>query len=247
MTSLLEARGIAIPGRLDATDLQCGGGEMIAVIGPNGAGKTSLLRALAGIELDRGRVAVAGEDVAGTPPARRMRLLSFLPATRALVWPISARDVIGLGLPVHDRARVDEMLDLLELGPLADRPVNSLSTGERSRVLFARVLAARPKLLLLDEPLSNLDPYWVLTTLGILRDVVSEKGCAVLASLHNLEQVGAFDRVLLVDGGRIVADGRPKEMLASDELAQAFRVERKGSRWIIREKISPQAGRQSSP
>ena len=246
MTSLLEARGIAIPGRLDATDLQCGGGEMIAVIGPNGAGKTSLLRALAGIELDRGRVAVAGEEVAGTPPARRMRLLSFLPATRALVWPISARDVIGLGLPVHDRARVDEMLDLLELGPLADRPVDSLSTGERSRVLFARVLAARPKLLLLDEPLSNLDPYWVLTTLSILRNAVSETNCAVLASLHNLEQVSAFDRVLLVDGGRIVADRRPKEMLASEELAQAFRVERKGSGWIIRERISPEAGRQSS-
>jgi len=246
MTSLLEARGIAIPGRLDATDLQCGGGEMIAVIGPNGAGKTSLLRALAEIELDRGRVAVAGEEVAGTPPARRMRLLSFLPATRALVWPISARDVIGLGLPVHDRARVDEMLDLLELGPLADRPVNSLSTGERSRVLFARVLAARPKLLLLDEPLSNLDPYWVLTTLSILRNAVSETNCAVLASLHNLEQVSAFDRVLLVDGGRIVADRRPNEMLASDELAQAFRVERKGSGWMIRGKISPEAGRQSS-
>jgi iron complex transport system ATP-binding protein len=246
MTSLLEARGIAIPGRLEATDLQCGGGEMIAVIGPNGAGKTSLLRALAGIELDRGRVAVAGEEIAGTPPATRMRLLSFLPATRALVWPISARDVIALGLPVRDRERVGEMLDLLELDPLADRPVNSLSTGERSRVLFARALAARPKLLLLDEPLSNLDPYWVLATLGILREVVSEEGCAVLASLHNLEQVGAFDRVLLVDGGRIVADRRPKEMLASEELAQAFRVERKGSGWIIREKISPEAGRQSS-
>jgi iron complex transport system ATP-binding protein len=175
-----------------------------------------------------------------------MRLLSFLPATRALVWPIRARDVIALGLPADDRDRVDEMLDLLELGPLADRPVDSLSTGERSRVLFARVLAARPKLLLLDEPLSNLDPYWVLATLGILRDVVSEKGCAVLASLHNLEQVSAFDRVLLVEGGRIVADRRPNELLASDELAQGFRVERKGSGWMIRGKISPETGRQSS-
>ena len=234
MTSLLEAQEIAISDRLQATDLRCSGGEMIAVIGPNGAGKTSLLRALAGIELDRGQVTISGEDVPAAPPARRMRLLSFLPATRALVWPISARDVIALGLPIPETRRVDEMIELLELGPLADRPVNSLSTGERSRVLFARALAARPRLLLLDEPLSNLDPYWVLTTLGILRDSVSRTDCAVLASLHNLEQVGAFDRVLLVDGGRIVADRRPEETLASNDLADAFRVERQGSGWKVR-------------
>jgi iron complex transport system ATP-binding protein len=237
MTSLLEARDIAIPGRLEPTDLRCSGGEKIAVIGPNGAGKTSLLRALAGIEVDRGRVTIAGEEVSTAPPARRMRLLSFLPATRALVWPISARDVIALGLPAPDPQRVDELIELLELGPLADRAVNSLSTGERSRVLFARALAARPRLLLLDEPFSNLDPYWVLRTVRILTETVSGAECAVLVSLHNLEQVSAFDRVLLVDGGRIVADRRPGDILASEELGQAFRVERSGSGWKIRRQI----------
>jgi len=164
-----------------------------------------------------------------------MRLLSFLPATRSLVWPISARDVIALGLLLPDPKRVDELIELLELKPLADRPVNSLSTGERSRVLFARALAARPRLLLLDEPLSNLDPYWVLTTLRILKATVSDGGSAVLASLHNLDQVTAFDRVLLVDDGRILADRSSAGMLASDELGQAFRVERTGSGWKIRE------------
>lgn len=235
MTSLLEARGIAIPGRLDPTNLHCAAGEMIAVIGPNGAGKTSLLRALAGIELELGSVTIGGERVAGAPPARRMRLLSFLPATRSLVWPISARDVIKLGLPHPNPQRVEELIELLELTPLANRPVNSLSTGERSRVLFGRALAARPQALLLDEPLSNLDPYWVLTTLGILRDTVSSGGVAVLASLHNLEQVAAFDRVLLVDGGQIMADQTPSQMLASQELGQAFRVERRETGWQIRE------------
>jgi iron complex transport system ATP-binding protein len=158
MTALLEARGVAIAGRLQPTDLQCAAGEMVAIIGPNGAGKSSLLRALAATELDQGEVIVDGEMVASAPPPRRMRLLSFLPATRSLVWPISARDVIALGLPAPDSDRIDELIDLLELTALAARPVNSLSTGERSRVLFARALAARPRLLLLDEPLSNLDP-----------------------------------------------------------------------------------------
>ena len=113
--------------------------------------------------------------------------------------------------------------------------MNSLSTGERSRVLFARALAARPRILLLDEPLSNLDPYWVLRTLRIIHDAASVERCAILASLHNLEQVSAFDRVLLVAGGRIVADRKPQDMLVSDDLADAFRVERDESGWKIRE------------
>ena len=237
MTSLLEARGIALHGRLKQTDIDCAPGELTAIIGPNGAGKTSLLRALAGIEHDQGRVLVDRESVEDAPPARRMRLLSFLPATRSLIWPIAARDVIALGLPSPDDDRVDELIAQLELGPLAGRPVNQLSTGERSRVLMARALAARPRLLLLDEPLSNLDPYWVLRTLEILRSETVQTRCAALASVHDLSQVNAFDRVLLVDGGKIVADGRPAEVLNSAQLAHAFRIEKAGQGWKISEKV----------
>ena len=234
MTPLLDARGLAIAGRLQPTDLKLVPG-MIAVIGPNGAGKTSLLRAIAGIELKSGNVLIASEELAQTPPTRRMRLLSFLPATRNLVWPISTRDVIALGLPSPDPARVDELLKQLELEALADRPVDHLSTGERSRVLLARALAARPRLLLLDEPLSNLDPYWVLRTLQILNSEANRSRCAVLASLHDLNQIGAFERVLLVDGGMIVADGSPTEVMDSPELVRAFRIEKDGRSWRINE------------
>jgi iron complex transport system ATP-binding protein len=234
MTPLLAASGITVEGRLEPTELNVQAGELVGVIGPNGAGKTSLLRALAGIELRQGVVTIDGETVATAPPSRRMRLLGFLPATRSLVWPISARDVIALGLTEPDTGRIEELIDLLELQAFADRPVNSLSTGERSRVLFARALAARPRVLLLDEPLSNLDPYWVLRTLEILEQAVAATNCAVLASLHNLEQMRAFSRVLLVDGGRIIADERPDEMLASETLGQAFRIERNGPAWQVR-------------
>jgi iron complex transport system ATP-binding protein len=242
MTSLLDARSLTIRGRLQPTSVEAVPGEMIAVIGPNGAGKTSLLRALAGIELDAGDVVIAGERVAQTAPARRMRLLSFLPATRGLVWPISVRDVIGLGLPAPSRERVEELVHLLELDPFANRTVNSLSTGERSRVLFARALAARPHLLLLDEPLSNLDPYWVLRTLQILREV-AETGCTIFASIHDLSQVAAFDRALLVNDGRIAADEQPEKILTSPELSDAFRIEWSAGGWTI----SPAEDRRSSP
>jgi iron complex transport system ATP-binding protein len=244
VTMLLDAQGIAIHDRLDLTDVQCAAGELIAVIGPNGAGKTSLLRALAGIETDSGRVLVEGEDVLAAPPARRIHMLTFLSATRSVVWPISARDVIALGLPNADACRIERLIKMFELGPLADRPVNQLSTGERSRVLLARVLAPRPRLLLLDEPLSYLDPYWVLRTLEILRGAASE-GCAVLASLHHLSHTQSFDRVLLIDRGGVAADGRPQQILDSLALAEAFRIEPSLQGWRIRENLSSRADPQS--
>jgi iron complex transport system ATP-binding protein len=164
-----------------------------------------------------------------------MRLLSFLPATRSLIWPITARDVIALGFPSPNAGRIDELVEVLELQQLAERPVNHLSTGERSRVLLARALAARPKLLLLDEPLSNLDPYWVLKTLEILRIEAKANGSAVLTSVHDLNQIIAFDRAILLNQGRVVADSEPGEMLASTALAEAFRIEKVSSGWRIRE------------
>ena len=236
MTSLLEAREIAIAGRLNPTSVDAAPGSLIAVIGPNGAGKTSLLRALAGIERETGQILIDGEPIDDAPPARRMRLLSFLPATRSLVWPIAAQDVIALGLPSRDPARIIELVDLLELGNLATRSVNQLSTGERSRVLLARALAARPRLILLDEPLSNLDPYWVLRTLQILRAEIDSSRCTVMASVHDLSQVMAFDRALLVDRGGIIADGLPAAVLESPKLSSAFRIEKAGSAWRISEK-----------
>jgi len=242
MTSLLVADAIRTEGRLEPTDLRCDAGELIAIIGPNGAGKTSLLRALAAIEFDHGLVLIDGEEVAAAPSSRRMKLLSYLPATRSLIWPIAARDVIALGLTPRDQGRVDELIEVLELQSIAHRPVNSLSTGERTRVLLARSLAARPRLLLLDEPLANLDPYWVLRTLELMREA-TRSGATVIASLHDLSQLAAFDRAILVDDGRIVTDAPPAELLDSQELSAAFRVERENGGW----RISPPADPRSSP
>ena len=235
MTALLDATAISVDGRLERTDLHLGVSQMIAVVGPNGAGKTSLLRALAGIELTTGSVQIDGENVTDAPPARRMRLMSFMPATRNLVWPITASDVVSLGLPSPEPDRVETLIEVLELTAFAKRPVNHLSTGERSRVLLARALAARPRLLLLDEPLSNLDPFWVLRVLEIVRAETRANDSAALVSVHDLNQVEAFDRVLLLDRGGLAGDGRPQEMLGSPELAQTFRIEREGLGWKIRE------------
>ena len=240
MTSLV-ARQVALEGRLAPTDLNVAGGELVALVGPNGGGKTSLLRALARIESAGGEVKIGAEDIDASGPARRRQLLSFLPASRDMTWPIAVRDVIGLGLERPDGARIEQLIEQFELGELADRPVNQLSTGERARVLTARALAARPAVLLLDEPLSNLDPYWVLRFLEIFR-LAAGTGQAVLVALHDLGQLHHFSRAVLIANGEVQMDETPADLMASERFEAIFRIRSADGGWEIR-----QGGRRSSP
>ena len=241
MTSL-QALDVALDSRLRPTDLEVLPGQLVALVGPNGGGKTSLLRALARVEHASGSVTIDDEHLDSAPEARRRHLLSFLPASRDVTWPIAARDVIALGLDRRDDERVAELLALFELEGLANRPVDHLSTGERARVLTARALAAQPRVLLLDEPLSNLDPYWVLRFLDIFR-AAAASGQALLIALHDLAQLPRFDRALLIDDGMVQMDETPASLLASERFGEIFRIREDADGWAIR----PPEDRRSSP
>ena len=232
MTSLV-AHGVALEARLEPTDIAVQSGELVAVIGPNGGGKTSLLRALARVEHAAGHVEIDGENIDQASEARRRKLLAFLPASRDIGWPIAARDVIALGLAAPDPARIDEMLALFELERLSDRPVNCLSTGERARVLMARALAAQPRALLLDEPLSNLDPYWVQRFIEQFR-LSADDGQILLVAVHDFAVIDRFDRALMVADGRVQMDETPASLLASEHFETIFRVCRTSGGWKIR-------------
>lgn len=226
MSIVLEARDIALAGRLEPSSLMLATGERVALVGPNGSGKTSLLHAIAGVGRPDGSVRIGSTDPAAVGKVERARLLSYLPAGRDIRWPLLARDVIALGGAASD---ISDLFAALDLAPLLDRRIDRLSTGERSRVLLARALASRPRLLLLDEPIANLDPLWQIRLFGLLRTMT---GQAILMAIHDLDQAQAFaTRMLVMQDGRIAADGAPSDIMAGPAIRDIFGIERRDGAW----------------
>jgi iron complex transport system ATP-binding protein len=221
---------------VDGVDAEIAAGEVAALVGPNGAGKTTLLRALAGlIEPQAGRIAIEGREAAALTPRERARALAYLPQGGASHWPLLAQRIVELGrlphrdnfagLSARDRAAIARAAEAADIGALLDRPFDELSGGEKARVLLARALAVESSILLADEPVAALDPAHQLHVMEILRER-ARAGGAVVAVLHDLVLAARFaDRVLLMDRGRIVADGAPARVLDHARLASIYGVE----------------------
>lgn len=216
----LETRNLSLARRLVNVSLSIEGGEMICLVGPNGSGKTSLLHALAGIGSPSGELSLDGIDPRRLSPAVRPSWLTFLPASRDIAWPLLARDLIALG---GGTSPVPE----LELDGLLDRRIDSLSTGERSRILIARAMAPRPRLLLLDEPTANLDPLWQLKLMDLVTRDIRASGRIAIIAIHDLDMAERYaDRIMVLNEGRIAAEG-----LNAPEIAEIFGIIRLGSQW----------------
>ena len=189
-------------------------GEILALLGPSGSGKTTMLRLLAGFETaDAGRIAVANEDVTAMPPARRRFGMVF--QHYALFPHLDVGDNVGFGLPkgTDREAKISAALALVDLAGFERRKVHELSGGQQQRVALARALAPEPRVLLLDEPLSNLDPALRERTRHELRDVIKRVGITTVFVTH--EQDEAFDlgdRIAVLNNGRLEQTGAPDEL-----------------------------------
>lgn len=232
MTALVEASGIALAGRLEPTEVSFAAGELACLVGPNGSGKTSLLHALAGIGQPCGKLRIEGIDPWRAPPAQRRRLVSYLPASRDVKWPLTASDVIALG--GGNPASTSSLLSRLGIADMAERRVDRMSTGERSRVLIARALAPRARLLLLDEPVANLDPLWQLRLMEQLRADTRSAGQVMLVAMHDLDLAArCADRLIVMRNGKIVADGDPAGLIVGPVIESVFGIRRIAGSWRI--------------
>ncbi len=205
-------------------------GEFTGLIGSNGAGKTTLLRVILGLQpANSGRVLLDGR-----PRSRHNQLIGYVPQKFLLDpdMPLRARDLVGLGIDAQRfgiplpsrarRARVEEMLQAVDAERFGDARVGQLSGGEQQRVLIAHALIARPRLLLLDEPLANLDLRAAQEVVALLARIAAEQHVAVLISAHEMNPLlPVMDRIVYLAGGR-AASGTTKEVVRADVLSELY-------------------------
>lgn len=228
----LEGATVRFGGRavLDAVDLGVAEHEIVCVLGPSGSGKSTLLRTVAGLQpLDAGRVLLDGRDQAGVPAHRRGVGLMFQDHQLFPQRDVGGNVAFGPrmhGEPKGERAaRVRELLELVGLPEAERRAVASLSGGEQQRVALARALAPRPRLLMLDEPLGQLDRSLRERLVVELRELFGELGTTVLAVTHDQGEAFALaDRVVVMRDGRIAQSGTPLEVWQrpADEFVARF-------------------------
>jgi iron complex transport system ATP-binding protein len=237
MSFAVETLSLTLGGTrvLDGVNAVFAPGRVTVILGPNGAGKSSLLACLAGLRApDAGVVRLGGVDRTAIDRRDLARRIGFLPQTADIHWDIDVRTLVGLGRFAHrgrwgasaaDEAAVAAAMAATDLTGLGERVVNTLSGGERGRALLARVLAGTPEWLLVDEPLASLDPAHAIDVLDCLRSIAAT-GAGVVVVLHDLNQAARVaDDVVLMNGGRIVAQGAADAVLTTDAIAATYGVE----------------------
>lgn len=214
---------------LSDVNWRVGPSEFVLLTGPSGSGKSTLLRALNGLVPHfsggtlSGAVRVNGQDAVALGPRALSHLVGFVaqdPESQAVLDEVEAEIAFALENaalpPAEMRVRVEEALDLLDLTPLRARAINTLSGGERQRVAIAAALALRPRVLVLDEPTSQLDPQSAEDVLRALVRLNEDLGLTIILAEHRLERILKYvDRLTVLERGRIMADGPVREALAA--------------------------------
>jgi lipopolysaccharide export system ATP-binding protein len=206
-------------------------GEVVGLLGPNGAGKTTCFYMIVGlVQADAGRIVLDGEDITSKAMYTRATLgVGYLPQEPSVFRKLSVRDTIQRVLELRkdlnnvERAReLESLLEELQVTHVAEQMGASLSGGERRRVEIARALAAKPRLMLLDEPFAGVDPISVTEIQRIVRHL-KDRGIGVLITDHNVrETLGICERAYILNEGAVLAQGTPDELLADADVRRVY-------------------------
>lgn len=218
---------------VDGVDLTLPPSGLTAIIGPNGAGKSTLLAMIARLlPADAGRALVAGLDVAKAPSDQLARRLAILRQDNAILSRLTVRDLVGFGRFPHskgrlssasDRAIVEEAIGFLGLEDLAERFLDELSGGQRQRAFVAMALAQDTDIILLDEPLNNLDIRHAVEIMRLMRKAADERGKTVVVVIHDINFAAAYaDRIIAMKDGRIAREGPVSEVVTEESIASIF-------------------------
>ncbi|MBD9479557.1 LPS export ABC transporter ATP-binding protein [Pseudoxanthomonas sp. PXM02] len=206
-------------------------GEVVGLLGPNGAGKTTCFYMIVGlVAADAGSIELDGQDITAQPMYQRAKLgVGYLPQEPSVFRKLSVADNIRLVLELRDdldsagiERELASLLDELQVTHVADQLGASLSGGERRRVEIARALAARPRLMLLDEPFAGVDPISVGEIQRIVKHL-KDRGIGVLITDHNVrETLGICDRAYILNAGSVLAQGAPDALLANPDVRRVY-------------------------
>ena len=221
-------------GVVEQVSFSADGGALIGIVGPNGAGKSTLVQALLGLVASTGDILLDGQPLGRRSRAQIARTIAYLPQGQSLHWPLSVDRLVALGRLPHlaplsrmtteDRGAVDRAMATADVTAFATRTATELSGGERARVLLARALAVEAPALIVDEPLASLDPAHQIAVMEILQ-AEAARGVLVIAVLHDLGLAARYcARVLVMDRGRLVADGAPDAVLTPDRLRETYGI-----------------------
>jgi iron complex transport system ATP-binding protein len=241
MTARIRLDGVTVAYRgraaLRDASLEIAAAERVAVVGPNGAGKSTLLRVVAGLVTPAaGSVELDGRPIASLDRIAIARRLAVVPQLPTLPFATTVEQVVALGRLPHehpvrglrpaDRSAVAEAIERVGVGHLMGRDARELSLGERQLVLLAMAVAQESPILVLDEPTVHLDLRHQVEVMDLLADLNAREGTTIVAVLHDLGLAAHFfPRLILLDGGRIVADGPPAEVLSPDRIREVFGVD----------------------
>ena len=222
---------------LRSTNLCIAQGDLVGLLGPNGAGKSTLLKLMVGlISPQEGRVVFEGLPLKDLPVRERARRIAYVPQGLHFTFPMSVMEIVEMGrhpylgrlkpMGSKDREICERALSLCDALDFKDRSYNELSGGERQRVLLASALAQTPQALLLDEPTLSLDLSHQILLFEIIQKLHREEGLTVVVATHELNLAGRFlDRLVLMQGGKLFADGAPKKVLTPKNIQAVLNVE----------------------
>ncbi|OOH89602.1 heme ABC transporter [Pasteurellaceae bacterium 15-036681] len=226
---MIEVKNISLDNRLKQINLQIPQGKLIGIMGANGAGKSTLLKAIAGIlPVTSGDIWLDNCKLSDMTSKQKSVQLSYMAQNTQIHWDLSSYDVIALGLPCalkqsDEQNKVQQVAEMFSIQHLLNQPFQQLSGGEKARVQLARCCIKEAPLLLVDEPIATLDPYYQIDIMQQLKLLTPQQTCVVV--IHHLELAYRFcDEVILLHQGQVIGSGETQAVLNAENLAKAFNI-----------------------